>query len=600
MTAEQDRQSGPLDWGGWTTPFVFFTGKGGVGKTTVAAACAIRLADQGRQVLLASTDPASNLAEVLGVPTGKTQPEPVGGVAGLECLDLDPHIAADAYRERALASYRAAVPEADVAAFTEALAGACTVEVAAFDTFAHLLTDAAVRDRYDHVIFDTAPTGHTLRLMALPAAWADYIAATPTGTSCLGPLAAVDTQRAVYEAAVAALGDPALTTVALVTRPDRGAVAEAARAATELGALGVANQQLIVNAVLREPLVGDPVAESYAAVQQATLGALPAPLATMARHEVALTGVDLTGVAALRALVSNATPPASMPGSERVSTRTPGLDDLIDTLAAGPARAILVTGKGGVGKTTIATRIALGLAARGLPVHLSSTDPAGRLPELAHPPPTLTMSRIDPGAETARYVAARLAAQPDLDPERRALLEEELRSPCTTELAVFIAFRGLLSRSRRQHVVIDTAPSGHTLLLLDLTGEYHRQALRGYAGRPGRIVTPLMQLQDPAFSRLLIVTLAETTPVAEAAELQEDLRRAGIEPFGWVVNASLAATGSADPVLAARAGLEVAHIRHVTEDLAPRTWLVPWDPHLYAAPVAGSPVDARSGHARFG
>ena len=583
MTTERDRKGAPLDWGGWDTPFVFFTGKGGVGKTTVAAACAISLADRGRRVLLVSTDPASNLADVLGVPAGKTNPTAVVGVAGLDTFDLDPHIAADAYRERALAAYRNAVPEPDIDAFTEALAGACTVEVAAFDTFAHLLTDSAIRNRYDHVIFDTAPTGHTLRLMALPAAWADYIARTPAGASCLGPLAAVDTRRSVYEAAVAALGDPEVTTVALVTRPDRGAVAEAARASAELGALGIANQQLIVNAVLRQPLAGDEVAETYAAVQGAILDALPDPLAGMVHHDVVLTGTDLTGVPALRALASGSSSSSPAWVSEAVSPDVAGLDDLIATLAAGPARAILVTGKGGVGKTTITTQIALGLAKLGLPVHLSTTDPAGRLPELASPPPTLTMSRIDPEAETARHVATRLASQPDLDPDRRALLEEELRSPCTTELAVFIAFRGLLGRARHQHVVIDTAPSGHTLLLLDLTGEYHRQALRGFAGQPGRITTPLMRLQDPDFSRLLIVTLAETTPVAEATELQEDLRRAGIEPFGWVINASLAAAGTADPVLAGRAALELPHIHHVTDGLACQTWLVPWDPHMYAA-----------------
>jgi len=550
-----------LDWDRWSTTFLFFTGKGGVGKTTIAAAAAVRLADAGQRVLLVSTDPASNLADVLGAPTGGQHPVPLTAVPRLEVLDLDPQLAADSYRERVLTPYRGVLPTDELAAFTEQLAGACTVEVAAFDTFARLLTDADVRDRYDHVVFDTAPTGHTLRLLALPAAWSAYIAEAPAGTSCLGPVVALDAQRAVYESAVDALADAGLTTVVLVARPDHPSLTEAARAAEELAALGIA--------------------ESYAAAQGDALGALPKRLAGLPIAQLPLVGDDLTGVAALRALTSGAGPSlaATAAGVTAEPAALPGLDELIDTLAAGPAHAILVTGKGGVGKTAIATRIAIALARRGLPVHLSTTDPAGRLPQLTDAPPALTVSRIDPAAETAKYVAGKLEAGRDLDPDRRDLLEEDLRSPCTTELAVFRAFGHLLSMARRQHVIIDTAPSGHTLLLLDVTGAYHRQVMRSFDKRAGHLTTPLMRLQNPDFSRLLIVTLAETTPVSEAAELQADLRRAGVEPFGWVINASLAATRTRDPLLARRAALEQPHIQRVTDELAHRVWLAPWDPH---------------------
>jgi arsenite-transporting ATPase len=569
-----------LDWGGWATRFVFFTGKGGVGKTTIAAASAVRLADAGQRILLVSTDPASNLADVLGAPAGREHPVPVAGVPGLDVLDLDPQAAAGAYRERVLRPYRGVLPPGELAAFTEQLAGACTVEVAAFDAFARLLTDAGVADRYDHVVFDTAPTGHTLRLLALPAAWSGYLVGTPEGTSCLGPPAALDTPRAVYEAAVAALGDGTLTTVVLVARPDRAALAEAGRAAGQLAALGITRQQLVVNAVLTDPLQGDAVAASYAAAQRDALAALPGRLAGLPAAQIPLSGEDLTGVAALRALTSATGPPpaAAAPPVPAGIIALPGLDELIDMLATGPARAILVTGKGGVGKTAIASGVALGLARRGLPVHLSTTDPAGRLPQLEDAPAWLTLSRIDPAAETASYVAGRLEAARGLGEHRRELLEEELRSPCITELAVFGAFSGLLMRARGQHVIIDTAPTGHTLLLLDVTGAYHRQAMRSYGHRAGRVVTPLMRLQDPGFSRLLIVTLAERTPVAEASELQDDLRRAGVEPFGWVINASLAAAGTRDPLLARRAALEQPHIHRVATELASRAWLAPWDP----------------------
>ncbi len=576
---EHDASPEPLDWGDWATPFVFFTGKGGVGKTTMAATSATRLADTEHQVLLVSTDPASNLAEVLGVPTREDGPIPVMAVPRLDVLDLDPQVAADAYRERVLAPHRGRLPAEDLASYTEALAGACTMEVAAFDTFAHLLTDADILDRYDHIVFDTAPTGHTLRLLSLPAAWSGYIADAPGGTSCLGPVVSLEVQRTVYEAAVAALADPARTSVVLVARPDRPALSEAGRAASELATLGIRRQQLVVNGLLTTPLAGDMVAESYAAAQRASLVQLPATLADLPTTYVPLLGTDLTGVAALRALASGTTEPlpARPTGTRRPTTTTgPDLDDLVDTIATGPAHAILVTGKGGVGKTTIAERLARGLAARGLPVHLSTTDPAGHPTDLLGAPASLTTSQIDPVAETTVYTTRRLASAASLDDEQRALLEEDLRSPCTTELAVFTAFSGLLRRARHEFVVIDTAPSGHTLLLLDLTGAYHRQALNNLGPSAAHAVTPLMQLQDPDRCRLLIVTLPETTPVSEAASLQADLRRAGIEPFGWVINASLAATDTQDPVLGRRAALEQPHIARVREQLAPRVWMAPW------------------------
>ena len=589
---EQTTSLHRLHWGDWDTPFVFFTGKGGVGKTTIAAASAVRLADNGHRVLLVSTDPASNLPDVLGAPTGHERPVPVTAVPRLDVLDLDPHVAADAYRDRVLAPYRdAALPPEELATFTEALAGACTVEVAAFDTFAHLLTDEDIRSRYDHVVFDTAPTGHTLRLLSLPAAWSGYIADAPGGTSCLGPVVALEVQWSTYDEAVTALADPARTTLVLVARPDRPALAEAARAAAELDALGLDRQQLVVNGLLSDPLPGDPVAQSYAAAQRAALETLPEALVDMPAAYVALVGADLTGVAALRMLTSDSpqqpqpSPQASPAGTDHLEL--PGLEDLVKTLAAGPARAIFVTGKGGVGKTTVARRLALGLAERGLQVHLSTTDPAGRLADLVGAPTSLTTSRIDPAAETAAYIASRLASARDLDDRQRALLEEDLRSPCTTELAVFRAFNSLLRRARHEFVIIDTAPSGHTLLLLDLTGAYHRQALHNLGENAVRAVTPLMLLQDPDTCRLLIVTLPETTPVSEAAALQEDLRRAGIEPFGWVINASLAATGTRDPLLSQRAALEQPHVDRVRRELARRLWMTPWR----AAPDQGQTGD---------
>ena len=568
----------PLEWSSWRTPFVFFTGKGGVGKTTVASAVAVALGDQGRRVLVVSTDPASNLADVFGAGVGPV-PSAVPGVPGLEVMNLDPDAAATAYRERVIGPYRGVVSEQELRGIEEQLAGECTVEVAAFDQFTQLIVHPELTGRYDYVLFDTAPTGHTLRLMNLPSAWSEYIETSPDGASCLGPRSGLHAQRAQYEAAVKQLGDPESTTLVLVSRPDQAALREAARAGAELAEQGIGNQRLVVNGLLTDPLVGDRVAEALAERQRRALESMPAPLRGLPAAGVPLVALNLTGVESLRLLVLGQTREESVREVEAsAEAPLPDLDALVDELEAGGPGAVLVMGKGGVGKTTIAAAIAVGLVRRGHEVHLSTTDPAGRPADLlaGDTPELLSVSRIDPAAELARYTAERLRAAEHFDPERRALLEEDLRSPCTEELAVFRGFSGLLSEARRRFVIVDTAPSGHTLRLLDLTGSYHRQIMKDPTILRGRVTTPLMRLQDSAHTRVLIVTLAELTPVSEAAVLQDDLRRAGIEPFGWVINASLTASGTRDPLLLARARLEGPQLQRVRDQLAVRAWIVPW------------------------
>ena len=578
-------------WATWPTPFVFFTGKGGVGKTTVAGVVAVALADAGKRVLVVSTDPASNLDELFVTKVGPV-PVPIPGVPGLEATNLDPDAAAAGYRERVLAPYRGNVSDRELREIEEQLAGECTVEVAAFDRFTQLIVHPGLLGRFDHVLFDTAPTGHTLRLMNLPSAWSQYIQTTPAGASCLGPRSGLEAQRTQYQAAVEQLGDPERTTLVLVSRPEAGALREAARAGGELAALGLGNQRLIVNALLTHPLPGDPIAEPLATRQARALASRPQALQTRPISGVPLVGWDLAGPSALRALAGATAPPADVAAAGLVPpARLPGLARLIDDLADGGPCTVLVVGKGGVGKTTVAAAVAVGLAGRGRQVHLSTTDPAGRPADLLPEDGAgrLTLSRIDPAAELARYTAERLRRAADLDPQRRALLEEDLRSPCTEELAVFRAFSGLLIGSRNRFTVVDTAPSGHTLRLLDLAGSYEHQLTAGTGQTPGKIITPLARLRDPQRTRVLIVTLPEHTPVSEAAALQEDLRRAGIEPYGWVVNAALTGSGTRDPVLRARAALEGRQLQRVRTDLAESAWLIPW----HAETLAGQGPLAR-------
>jgi arsenite-transporting ATPase len=565
------------------TRVLFFTGKGGVGKTSVACATAVRLARAGRRVLLVSTDPASNLDEVLGVSLAP-EPRPVPGVPGLAAANLDPVAAAAAWRERAVGPYRGLLPAAAITSMEEQLSGACTVEIAAFDAFSQLLGDPAATAAYDHVVFDTAPTGHTLRLLALPAAWSDFLETSTGGASCLGPLAGLEGQRHLYAATVAALTDPAQTTLVLVARPETSALREAERTRAELDHLGVSRPVLVVNGVFRSVVTDDPLATAMEARGAAALAALPPGLAALPRVDLPLLAVAPMGAAGVEGLLAGVvTDPALPPAMDPPATGT--LAALVATLAAPGHGLVMTMGKGGVGKTTVAAAVAVALARRGHRVHLSTTDPAAHLADtVALAVPGLTVSRIDPAAETAAYTAEVLAtAGAGLDARGRALLEEDLRSPCTEEIAVFRAFARTVAEAAGGFVVLDTAPTGHTLLLLDASEAYHREVSRVPSATPDFVRSLLPRLRDPAFTRVLLVTLPEATPVHEAAALGRDLARAGIHPFAWVVNASLTPLALRDPILRARRAHEAPYLAEVVATGAPVA-LVPWQAEAPTGP----------------
>jgi arsenite-transporting ATPase len=566
--------------------FLFFTGKGGVGKTSLACAMAVALADRGRHVLLVSTDPASNLDEVLGVRLVGT-PTGIPSVAGLLALNIDPEAAARAYREKLIGPYRGKLPDALVRSMEEQLSGACTMEIAAFDEFAQLLGEPAATAGFDHVLFDTAPTGHTLRLMTLLTAWTGFLDTNTTGNSCLGPLAGLQKQRAIYESSVAALADSTRTTLVLVSRLQKAALDEAERTSGELSALGVRNQRLILNGVFQACCPEDKAAT---ALERRGTNARQAKgdfLKRLPLVEVPLRAHNLVGVPALRKLISNGeTERVEINDLDHDLPPLESLSALVDDLVRSGRGVIMTMGKGGVGKTTIAAAIATELSRCGFKVHLSTTDPAAHVAAAAGETAGFQVSRIDPQAETQAYVEQVMAsAGQGLDANGRALLEEDLRSPCTEEIAVFRAFARIVAQGRDRFVVLDTAPTGHTLLLLDATEAYHREIARKASDLPEEVLQLLPRLRDARFTQVLIVTLPEATPVHEAAALQADLRRAQIEPFAWVINQSFAKSGSRDPLLVARGRGETPYIREVVEKLSKRTALVPWVPEEPVGPA---------------
>lgn len=541
----------------------------------MACATALHLVSQGRRVLLVSTDPASNVSQVLGVTIGNTV-TPIGQVPGLSALEIDPEQAAEAYRERIIAPVRGLLPDKELASISEQLSGSCTTEVASFDEFTDLLADGSLTDQYDHVVFDTAPTGHTIRLLQLPGSWTDFLAAGKGDASCLGPLSGLEKQRMVYAQAVNALKDPAMTRLILVARAQASSLAEIDRTYRELNQIGITGDYVVVNGVLPAIAGDENLASAVRAREAQAIATMPAAIAALARDVIGLKASNMVGVPALETLFSTANIDHGLDGQpEQAEVTASSLAALVDQLGNSDHGLIMCMGKGGVGKTTIAAAIAVALARHGHQVHLTTTDPAAHLTDTLNGAiPGLAVSRIDPVEATRSYREHVMATKgKNLDEAGRATLAEDLRSPCTEEVAVFQQFSQAVLESRRHFVVIDTAPTGHTLLLLDAAGSYHRQIARQMGdSRPFR--TPLMHLQDPAETKVILVTLAEPTPVTEAQGLQEDLERAGIHPWAWVVNNSIAAAHPETVFLRHRAASEIEQVNRV-QSMAGRVALVP-------------------------
>ena len=565
--------------------YMFFTGKGGVGKTSIACATAVELADSGKAVLLVSTDPASNLQDVLNSPVDETI-QAIKGTTNLFAININPEKSAEAYRNRVTQPLEGIATLEEIKKIREDLSGACTTEIASFDEFSRFVSGEFEGTQFNVVIFDTAPTGHTLRLLELPAAWSSFTDENPDGASCLGPTSALKSGKERYHTVVSRLRDATLTHYYIVSRADKASLKEASRTSHELKALGMQNQYLYLNGVFHALDKGDTLATKIESMGNEQLQSIPDNLKELPMKKFPLLPYNILGIEKLRSLFNDELQKSiaanHISSSTAPSLQLQGIDALTDELCAHRTSGLIMTmGKGGVGKTIAASAIALLLAQRGHKVLLTTTDPAAHIQDFIDQvgalPPTLSVERIDPKIETRRYTEKILEHKgKGQSEEERQLILEDLKSPCTEEVAVFHAFSKAISLAKRQFVVVDTAPTGHTLLLLDTAGSYHRDIMRNNLN-VGRLTTPYMSLQDPTLSKIILVTLPETTPMREAGALQDDLKRAGIEPFAWLINQSLSMlSGITDPLLKSRADAEVEVIAAIQSNYAHKTFGIPF------------------------
>ena len=556
------------------TKYMFYTGKGGVGKTSTACATAVTLADSGKKVLLISTDPASNIQDVFNTELNNKGVS-IKEVPNLVVANLDPVQAAAEYKETVIGPYRGKLPDAVLNNMEEQLSGSCTVEIAAFNEFSKFITDEEIQTKYDNIIFDTAPTGHTLRMLQLPSAWDNFISENTHGASCLGQLSGLESQKEVYKKAVATLADGALTTLVLVSRPETAPLTEAERASVELAEIGVKNQMLIINGVMTSH--DDKISESLFQKQQKALSDMPEKLKPIDTYLVPLRGYNVTGVENIRSLLIKDNLTVS---DEIIKAHSiPGLKDVIEDLHNSNKKVIFAMGKGGVGKTTIAAAIALGLSDKGKKVHLTTTDPAAHLKYVIAETEGISMSHIDEQAELKKYQEEVLSkARETMSDDDLAYVEEDLRSPCTQEIAVFRAFAEIVEKAENEVVVIDTAPTGHTLLLLESTQSYNQEIERSKGDIPESAKKLLPRLHNADETEVIIVTLPEATPVYEAMRLEEDLRRAGINNKWWIINSSLYQTGTTNQMLSAKASNEIEWMNKVDAHANGNFAVIPWNP----------------------
>lgn len=613
------------------TQFFFFSGKGGVGKTSMACTQAVRYADEGKRTLIVTTDPASNLADVFEQEIGH-QITPIKGITNLWAMEIDPDAATQEYVDRALAPVRAAFPEQMVRVIEEQMSGPCTAEVAAFDRFTDFIvmdeSSPGVDPEFEIVIFDTAPTGHTIRLLELPAEWSQSIdvASQGSGQTCIGPAAAIQDAKQKYEHALAVLRDESLSEFVFVLHPEAIAIRETKRAIMELGKLGIHTHRLVINGIIPSTESTNPLFAARAEMQARYLAQLSAEFEYPSQHMYLLSG-EIKGAARLRAVAriffdgEQAEAQSVAPDREFLpSIPLSSQEDILSCIQPkGRRRTLFFAGKGGVGKTVASCMTAVWLARQGYKTLLLTTDPAAHLGDVLGQPvgdvpapltglPSLWAAKIDPKAAAETYKARILndARQRGRPEAAIKVMAEELDSPCTEEMAAFDQFIDYAAQSNWEAVVFDTAPTGHTMRLLELPMDWSQQIdVKVFASVDAnaaddvakqRFEQVIEMMRDPAQSTFAFVMYPEATPVLEAWRAAQELATVGITPGLVVANFVIPPEAATTPFAHARRTMQEKYLAEIHEQFATPVLQIP----LLAQEVKGLEMLAQLAHRAYG
>ncbi len=558
--------------------YIFFSGKGGVGKTTMAVTTAVYRAMRGEKTLIISTDPASNLGDIFEKRIGHAI-TPI--MLNLSAMDIDPDAATEEYREKVIGPMRGIMPDDIMKVLEEQFRSACTVEIAAFDRF----TDFLVNDEFDLIVFDTAPTGHTIRLLELPVDWSKHIeeSAKGSGQTCIGPVSSIQGAKEKYDRAIAAMRDTSRTEFNLVLKPEKTSLAETLRVHDEMSTLGIRNFFIIVNGIYPNDEIASSSYANLSAMQTRYLTAIEKAL-PYPTINVSLQSGEIKGMQAIKDFAGivfdgkNGVVDGRINESIRYDNFADGaaLDDILQKKY--DSKMVIITGKGGVGKTVTACAVAASLAGDRRETLLVTTDPAAHIGYVLDEPvgdtiartkslPHLSTVRIDQKTAVKKYKEKIIAdaVRSGHSADMLIALKEELESPCTEEMAVFEEFSRLTENGDYDYIVFDTAPTGHTLRLLELPYDYARQVelmvkikkeTDFTSDAKNKLETLVKKLKDPDQCAFLLVIYPEYTPIQEAKRTMDDLTLAGIHVQGIIANNVLEIDNSTPDFFRRRYGMQ--------------------------------------------
>lgn len=551
------------------TKFIFFSGKGGVGKTSMACTTSVYYADQGKKTLIVTTDPAANLADVFEQEIGHKITK-INGIENLFAMEIDPEKATNEYKERSLAPMRELFDEEMLKIAEEQLSGPCTEEMASFDKFIDFMEE----DSFDMVIFDTAPTGHTIRLLELPVDWSKHIeeSSKGSGQTCMGPVALIQESKKKYDDAIAKLRNPERTDFIFVMQPEQTSLEETIRSSNELKEIGIKTTKIIINGFIPKAEAIHPFFKSRYDMQQSYLNKAKATfkntcIETMELFDSELKGIEMFRKSALKLFKT------------KVSNKN--IEHLIYP-EKGKRKNIFFSGKGGVGKTSMACITAIQTAQKGYKTLLMTTDPAAHIGKVLDKPVTNEITKIDGVVNlyaveidqkkaTEDYKNKILTDAKDrFDESTLKAMEEELNSPCTEEMAAFQKFIEYANLDDFEVIVFDTAPTGHTLRLLELPMDWSKQ-IQLKAGLSTKI-SQADKKQKEQFDRVIemmrdeevttfgFVMYPEKTPIIEAYRASKELETVGIKTQLAIANFIIPEEQAITPFFTNRRNMQLKYL----------------------------------------